>query len=154
MENGSSGVSLQINPTGNVMKNYSVKVVLLCFAFLLASGGNSAVAQPPQEPPADVAGKWTIYSKNTRGEEETKTIELRQEGEKITGHFQGPNQSGPLSGTINQQHILFRTETPNVLTFRGRVEGPRVEGRVVGKTIHGTFHLHTRTADFHAVRSE
>jgi hypothetical protein len=122
-----------------------VKFLLLCLALLLVSVSNSATAQPPpQEPPADVAGKWIIYSKNTRGDEETKTIELRQEGGVITGHFQGSNQRGPLSGTINEQHILFRTETRNVLTFRGRVDGPRVEGRIIGKL----------TVPFHAVRDE
>jgi hypothetical protein len=133
---------------------YNVKFLLLCLALLLVSLNNNAIAQPPQEPPADVAGKWTIYSKNTHGQEETKFIELSQEGGVISGYFQGPDQSGPLSGTINQQHILFRTETPNVLTFRGRVDGPRVEGRVIGKNIQGTFHLHNRTAPFHAVRTE
>jgi hypothetical protein len=137
------------------MRSSYTKVFLLCFALLLVSLGNSATAQPaPQEPPADVAGKWIIYSKNTRGEEETKTIELRQEGGVITGHFQGSNQSGPLSGTINEQHILFRTETRNVLTFRGRVDGPRVEGRIVGKNIQGTFHVGKLTVPFHAVRPE
>jgi hypothetical protein len=112
-----------------------VKFLLLCLALLLVSLNNNAIAQPPQEPPADV-------------------IELSQEGGVISGYFQGPDQSGPLSGTINQQHILFLTETPNVLTFRGRVDGPRVEGRVIGKNIQGTFHLHNRTAPFHAVRTE
>jgi len=131
-----------------------VKFPLLCLALLLVSLGNNAIAQPPQEPPADVAGKWIIYSKNTRGEEETKTIELRQEGGVITGHFQGSNQRGPLSGTINEQHILFRTETRNVLTFRGRVDGPRVEGCVIGKNIQGTFHVEKLTVPFHAVRAE
>jgi hypothetical protein len=136
-----------------------MKLLVLGFALLLVvsgnPGGNSALAQAPQsqEPPADVAGKWTIYSRNTRGEQETKFIELSQAGDVITGNFQGPDQSGPLEGTINEQHIMFRTKTRNVLTFRGRVEGERVQGRVVGKTIQGTFHLGKRTAAWHAVRS-
>ena len=137
------------------MRNYNVKFLALCFAFLLVMGGHIVVAQPaPQEPPADVAGKWTIHSRNTHGEEETKFIELRQEGTVITGHFQGPDQSGPLEGTINEQHIVFKTLTKNVLTFRGRVDGERVDGRVIGKRIEGTFHLHRRTAPWHAVRTE
>jgi hypothetical protein len=139
----------------DVVRSFYMKPLMLCLAFLVIVSGNIALAQPtPQEPPADVAGKWTIYSRNTRGEEETKFIELRQEGSVITGHFQGPDQSGPLEGTINEQHIVFKTLTRNVLTFRGRVDGERVDGRVIGKRIQGTFHLHSRTAAWHAVRSE
>lgn len=127
-----------------------MKLLVLCFAFLLAIA-NAALAQ---EPPADIAGKWTIYSRNTRGELETKFIDLQQNGNLITGYFQGPDQSGPLEGTINEQHILFRTQTRHVLTFRGRVDGERIEGRVVGRRIQGTFHLRKRTAEWHAVRSQ
>jgi hypothetical protein len=128
--------------TEDVVKNHNVKFFLLCFVLLLVAVSNTTVAQAvPQDPPADVSGKWTIYSRNTHGEEETKFIEILQEGNVITGPFQGPNQSGPLSGTINQPHILFRTEIRNLLTFRGRVDGPRTDGRVIGRTIQGTFHL-------------
>jgi hypothetical protein len=145
----------RLSPVEDVVKDYIMKFLLLSIAFLLVMIGNIAVAQQPsQEPPADVAGKWTIYSRNAKGEPETKYIELRQEGNVIAGHFQGPDQSGPLEGTINEQHILFRTKTPNVLTFRGRVDGERVDGRIIGKRIQGTFHLHSRTAEWHAVRSD
>jgi hypothetical protein len=118
----------RLSPVEDVEKDYIMKFLLLSFVFLLVVIGNIAVAQQPsQEPPADIAGKWTIYSGNTKGEPETKYIELRQDGNVITSHFQGPNQSGPLEGTINEQHILFRTKTPNVLTFRGRVEADFTE---------------------------
>jgi hypothetical protein len=137
------------------LKNDKTKYLLRIIVFSLVVLGNIAMAQPsPQAPPADVSGKWTISSRNTRGQLETKFIDVIQNGNAITGYFKGPDQSGPIEGTINEQHILFRTKTPNVLTFRGRVDGPRVDGRVVGKRIDGTFHLHTRTAEWHAVRSD
>ena len=59
-------------------------------------------------------------------------MQITQQGGVITGHYQGPGQEGALEGTINQQHILFRTKTRGVLTFRGRVDGPRTDHLVQG----------------------
>jgi hypothetical protein len=41
-------------------------------------------------------------------------------GPVITGHFKGPNQSGGVQGTIEEQHIVVHPKTRDVLTFRGR----------------------------------
>jgi hypothetical protein len=129
--------------------------LLRCFALLLVVA-SCAVAQepPPTEPPANVAGKWTIYSKSATGKTATKSIEVKQNGNQITGHFKGPNQSGGLEGTLAEQHIVFRTKTREVLTFRGRIDGPRVQGVVQGATINGTFHDREGTGEWQAVRSQ
>lgn len=129
------------------MKNFGAKSVFLFFAFLSLCAGHVALAQEPpaERPPANVAGKWTIYSKAADGETATKYIELKQNGNSITGHFKGPNQSGGLEGTVNEQHIVFRTKTRWVFVFRGRVEGD---------TIQGTFHDRRGTGEWQAVRSD
>jgi hypothetical protein len=133
------------------MKNHSAKLFLLCFTFLLFAASNKTVAQ---EPPANVAGSWTIHSKGPDGRDRTQVMKITQQGGVITGHYQGPGQHGELQGTINQQHILFHTKTHTVLTFRGRVDGPRVEGTVQGKTISGTYRDEHGLGQWHAVRSE
>ena len=136
------------------MKKHASRLLLLCLALLFAIG-TIALAQtpPPQEPPADVAGKWIIYAKGPTGKTGTKSIDLKQDGAVLTGHFKGPNQSGGLEGTIDKQHIVFHTKTRQVLTFRGRVEGNRVDGRIEGSTIHGTFHDRAGTGEWQATRS-
>lgn len=118
------------------MRTYRAKLLLLCFIFLLAGANNVEIAQ---EPPANVAGNWTIHSRGPDGKERTQTMHIMQEGGVITGHYQGPGQEGELEGSVNQQHILFNTKTPTPLTFRGRVDGPRVERTVQGRTISGTY---------------
>jgi hypothetical protein len=133
------------------MKNFSAKLILLCFTFLLLAAGNMTIAQ---EPPANVAGNWTIHSKGPDGRDRTQVMQIIQEGGVITGHYKGPGQQGELQGTINQQHILFHTKTHTVLTFRGRVDGPRVEGTVQGRTISGTYRDEHGLGQWHAVRSE
>jgi hypothetical protein len=133
------------------MKNFCARLFLLCFTFLLLAASDIAVAQ---EPPANVAGNWTIHSKGPDGRDRTQVMQIIQEGSVITGHYQGPGQQGELQGTINQQHILFHTKTHTVLTFRGRVDGPRVEGTVQGRTISGTYRDEHGLGQWHAVRSE
>jgi len=128
------------------MRNPSAKLFAVLAAFLLLGVVLVAHGQEPpaEKPPANVAGKWTIYSKAANGETATKYIELKQDGNTITGHFKGPNQSGSLEGTINEQHIVFRTKTRWVFVFRGRVDG---------NTMQGTFHDRRGTGEWQAVRS-
>src|SRR5277367_5589958 len=85
----------------NAMKNCARKWRLVCFTLLLLTAGSIAMAQ---EPPANVAGNWTIHSKGPDGAERTQVMQITQEGGAIRGHYQGPGQQGELEGSINQQH--------------------------------------------------
>src|ERR1700734_3070273 len=70
----------------------------------------------------DVRGNWIIYSKNVNNDKIVKKyVTLHQNGNHLSGHFKGPNQSGGIDGWINGHHIVFSTKTKNVLTFRGQV---------------------------------
>jgi hypothetical protein len=133
------------------MRNYSTKLLLLCSTVLLLAASDIAVAQ---EPPANVAGNWTIHSKGPDGRDRTQVMQLTQQGAIITGHYQGPGQQGELEGTIKEQHILFHTKTHAVLTFRGRVDGPRVQSTVQGRTISGTYRDEHGMGHWNAARSE
>jgi hypothetical protein len=133
------------------MRNYSAKLVLLCVTFLLAGANNVTIAQ---EPPANVAGNWTIHSRGPDGKDRTQTMQLTQQGGVIAGHYQGPGQEGELEGSINEQHILFHTRTHTPLTFRGRVDGPRVERTVQGRTITGTYRDEHGEGHWNAKRTE
>jgi hypothetical protein len=72
---------------------------LVCLTLLLLTLGRVAMAQ---EPPANVAGSWTIHSKGPDGRERTQVMHIMQQGGVITGHYEGPGQEGELEGTINQ----------------------------------------------------
>lgn len=137
------------------MKRYCYGIFLLCVVVLIALMGSTALTQQPpaQQQPANVAGKWTLYCKDPNGSTSAKYLELQQKGSVISGHFKGPNQSGGVEGTIDEQHLVVRTKTRDVLTFRGRVEGPRVEGVIQGNTYNGTFHDRGGTGSFQGQRS-
>jgi hypothetical protein len=120
------------------MKNY--KMFLAFFAFLLLSLGSSVAQQLPQErAPANVAGDWVIYTKGDDGKTGTHTVTIIQNGTTLTGHFKGPYQSGGIEGTVNIRHIVFKTKTRNVLTFRGMIGGNTMEGNFGVRGHHGTW---------------
>jgi hypothetical protein len=121
-------------------------VCLLAVAMVYQVAGSQ---QPPGEkPPANVAGKWILYCNDPNGKTSSKFLELEQDGTNIKGHFKGPNQSGGVEGTINEQHLVVRTKTRDVLVFRGRVEGPRVDGVIQANTYNGNFHDRGGTGSF------
>jgi hypothetical protein len=88
---------------------------------------------------ADVSGTWMIYTRGDDGKTGTHTVQIVQNGNTLTGHFKGPNQSGGIEGTMNVRHIVFRTKTRNVLTFRGMVDGNTMEGNFGIHGQHGTW---------------
>ena len=127
------------------------------FGLLLLAIFSQAVSSqqpPPGEPPANVAGKWILYCNDPNGSTSSKYLDLEQDGNNIKGHFKGPNQSGGVEGTINQQHLVVRTKTRDVLVFRGRIDGPRVDGVVQGSTFTGTFHDRGGTGSFQGQRTQ
>jgi hypothetical protein len=113
------------------MKNACTKSLLLSLALLLITvNGVSRAQQPPvEQPPDNVEGKWTIYANDPDGGTSTKYVEIKQNGTQLSEHFKGPHQSGGIEGTINAHHVVFRTKTRDVLTFRGKVEGNKMSGK-------------------------
>jgi hypothetical protein len=98
-----------------------------------------------QQPPDNVEGNWTIYSTDTRdGGTQIKHVQIAQYGNRVTGFFEGPNQSGLIQGRIDVHHIMFKTVTRNVLTFRGQI---------YGNNISGLYGIHGKRAPWQAVRT-
>ena len=102
-------------------------------------------ATPAQKPPDNVAGDWIIYSTNAEnGSIEVKHVQIVQYGNQITGHFDGPMQSGAIEGEVHGHRIRFSTVTRNVLHFGGDI---------FGDTITGSYGIHGRRASWEAIRT-
>ena len=134
------------------MKRYCYAAVLGLVGLVMGGGAGLAQQAPSQQLPANVTGKWILYCKDPNGSTSSKYLELEQKGTVISGHFKGPNQSGGVEGTIDVQHLVVKTKTRDVLTFRGRVTGPRVDGVVQGNAFNGTFHDRGGTGSFEGQR--
>jgi hypothetical protein len=121
------------------MKRYGMVILGLVFGLTLG-----CVAAFAQMPPDNVAGNWTITSADIdNGGMQTKFVQIVQNGTVLSGYFQGPNQTGAITGHVDIHHIEFSTVTRNVLTFRGVING---------NTISGNYGLHGRHAEWSAVR--
>jgi hypothetical protein len=130
---------------------FAVVLIGVGVAGIVPMGGGRAIAyaQQPmpenqQQQPDNVQGTWSIEAKNPNNTFDTKEVQIKQNGNILTGHFKGPHQSGGIQGSINIHHIVFRTKTEHPLTFRGRVQGD---------TIDGFFNIEGKKGEFHAVRT-
>ncbi len=120
--------------------NATLSLVALVLASLTFSKTTLA-----QQPPDNVQGNWTIYSTRIQdGATEIKHVQIAQYGNRITGYFEGPVQSGPIQGEVNIHHIRFSTVTRNVLNFRGQIYGDNMSGE---------YGLHGKHAQWQAVRT-
>ena len=96
------------------------------------------------EPPDNVRGDWTIYSTSIEnGSTVVKHVQIAQYGNRITGSFEGPVQSGPIQGEVKGHHIRFSTVTRTVLNFRGQI---------YGDSMSGTYGIHGKSAPWQATR--
>jgi hypothetical protein len=127
-------------PRRNVM-NRTNTALKLALALLALAFATTAFAD---QPPDNVQGNWTIYSTNAgNGETEVKHVQIAQYGNRITGYFEGPVQSGPIQGEVNGHHIRFDTVTRNVLHFHGDI---------FGDNMSGTYGIRGRHAQWQATR--
>ena len=130
------------------MRNHHTRFSLGLF-FLLHFFAASGVSS--QEPPFRQASRQrrgevdALLQGSERLDFHEVGFEIKQDGNTLSGHFKGPNQSGGIEGTINLHLILVRTKTRIVLTFRGRVDG---------NTINGTFHDRGGQGEFTGQRSD
>src|SRR5271170_4727937 len=124
------------------MKRMNATLSLAGFALMSLIFCKTTLAQ---QPPDNVEGDWTIYSTNAgNGETEVKHVQIAQYGNRITGYFEGPIQSGPIQGEVNGHHIRFSTVTRNVLNFHGQI---------YGNNMSGEYGIHGRHAEWQAVRT-
>ena len=77
-------------------------------AIAVAAGvvfGTTALAA--QAAKTDVTGKWAFAVETSAGSG-TPTITLKQDGEKLTGHYSGQLGEADLTGTVKGQDISFK----------------------------------------------
>jgi hypothetical protein len=136
------------------MKQHVYRLVFCSLLLSFCQVISWAQQAPEEKPPANVTGKWTLYCNDPNGRTSSKFLDLQQEGTTIKGHFKGPYQSGGVEGTINERHLVVRTKTKGVLVFRGRIDGPVVNGVVQGNTYSGTFHDRGGNGTFQGQRTQ
>lgn len=83
----------------------------------------AALTLPAAPAPASVAGTWNV-SLELGAITGHPSIELKQDGEKVTGTYRGRYGAAPLEGTVKEKEIAFS------VTFNA--EGQQTTGYFVG----------------------
>lgn len=115
------------------------------------SGTRAAAVTPTPAPGAgqadakvDVTGTW-IFEVNTAAGTGTPTVTLKQDGEKLTGHYAGSYGEASLTGTVKGTAIEFALDldaqgTVVHIVYSGVVDTDTVKGAVtLGDFGDGTF---------------
>jgi len=81
--------------------------------------------QAPKPAPTTVTGKWNVTLEMQAGTA-SPTLDLTQEGEKLTGLYEGRYGKFPLTGTVKARKIAFSFKmnaegTDVVMTYTGEV---------------------------------
>ncbi len=97
---------------------------ILFLIFTLAVGLQAQDADSTQS--ANVSGNWQISWQGRRGSEKG-TLHLQQDGDKLTGSFEGPRGSSDLTGTVQGGNISFNVQMQGrrtmTLAFSGTLDG-------------------------------
>ena len=114
--------------------------------FAIAIALSSVATVSPQSSKIDVTGQWTFTVQTDAGGG-TPTVTLKQDGEKLTGHYSSQNLGeADLTGSVKGQEIKFTFNvdaqgTSLTVTYTGTIENKdSMKGNVdLGGMAQGTF---------------
>ena len=111
------------------MRKLSTMALFLSYALLLMPAQVSA-AKAAQKTPASgvVSGSWLVTADFT-GVPFYYRLELKQDGDKLTGDFSGDKLEGTLNGS--DIHFLAKDEQGGTDELRGTVQGATMSGTLV-----------------------
>jgi hypothetical protein len=103
-----------------------VFICLLAAPLLLAQDSESNNSQP-----ANIGGAWQI-SWQGRGGSQQGTIQIQQDGSKLSGTFQGSGGSSQLTGSVAGNNVSFSVQVQGhrtmTLAFTGTIDGDKMSG--------------------------
>lgn len=76
-----------------------------------------------------VAGKWELSWTAANGAQRQASMEIKQDGSKLSGKFQGERGSAGLTGSLDGSQVSFRVSLPRrQVSFTGTLDGGRMSG--------------------------
>jgi hypothetical protein len=101
-------------------------VCLLAAPLLLAQDSESNNSQPP-----NIGGAWQLSWQGRDGSQRA-TVQIQQDGSKLSGTFQGPRGSSALTGSVNGNNISLSVRMQGrrtvTLAFTGTIDGDKMSG--------------------------
>jgi hypothetical protein len=106
-----------------------VLVCLLAAPLLLGQD-----AQSNQSQSTNIGGAWQLSMQGRDGAQQA-SMQLQQDGSKLSGTFQGPRGSSPLTGSVDGNNISFNVQMQGrrgamTLAFTGTIDGNKMSGTI------------------------
>lgn len=106
------------------MKGMTSKIVVLCLGIALSAAASAA----------DLTGTWVLTVDSPQGTS-NPTMVLQQDGNKVTGTYQGSMGSADLEGTVDGNSFVLNAEMSMqgmdfTLTYSGTQDGDDMTGEV------------------------
>jgi hypothetical protein len=98
---------------------------LLAAPLLLAQG-----SEPSNSQPVNIGGAWQISWQGRSGAQQA-TMQIQQDGSKLSGTFQDSSGSFPLTGNVAGNNVSFTAQIqgrPMTLVFTGNIDGDKMSG--------------------------
>ena len=98
---------------------------LLASPLLLAQDSGSNNSQP-----SNIGGAWQISWQPRSGSQQA-TMQIQQDGSKLSGTFQDSGGSSPVTGSIAGNSVSFSVQVqgrPMILAFTGTIDGDKMSG--------------------------
>jgi hypothetical protein len=126
-----------------IVKRFSSIPLILSALFVAAAGVGSilpahaasfTMAAAGQDNGQDsnsssVNGNWQISFTDMQGNPRQGSLEIHQDGSKLSGAFQGQRGSGALSGSLQGNQVSMTVKAHGrELTFSGTVDGNKMSG--------------------------
>jgi hypothetical protein len=110
-----------------IKRLYSIVFVcLLAGPLLLAQDSESNHSQP-----VNIGGAWQLSWQGRDGSQQA-TIQIQQNGSKLSGTFQGPRGSSQLAGSVSGNNVSFSVQMQGyrtiTLAFTGTIDGDKMSG--------------------------
>jgi hypothetical protein len=115
------------------LRNHAVLAAVLLTAVVLGIAAAGWAADQ-----VNVTGTWIVSVSGEAGAA-TQTMELRQDGMKITGTFQGPRQSGTVDGSVDGANVTLHVKARVPLDYTGTITGDTIKGTMTGRGKSGDF---------------
>jgi hypothetical protein len=87
-------------------------------------------SQANNSPPANVAGAWQISWQGRNGTQQA-TMQVQQDGSKLSGTFEDASGSSSMSGSVAGKNVSFSVQVqgrPMTLAFTGTADGDKMSG--------------------------
>ena len=98
---------------------------LLVAPLLLAQDSQSNNSQP-----ANIGGDWQISWQSRNGSQQA-TMQIQQDGSKLSGTFQDASGSSSVTGSVAGNNVSFSVQIPGrpmTLAFTGTIDGDKMSG--------------------------